>query len=276
MNQTEQEEIQKLKKKILELEKMSSLGVLNAGIMHEIQNPLNFILNFSKMSSELMEELVEWKNDLQTKLSDDEEDDMESILELLEQNMQKIQEHGERVNSIVKGILGFSRSGKQEKRIVKLNDLVSQYVGFSYHAMRVNAKGFNASIDEDYDDSISDIIAYQGDLSRAILNITNNAFFAVWDKSKTSDSSYKPGLKISTCSDGDHIKVSIEDNGMGIPEDIKESLFEPFFTTKPEDQGTGLGLYITRQIVEEAHEGSLTVESEAGKFTRFTIRIPRK
>lgn len=252
---------------------MASLGLLNAGIMHEIQNPMNFILNFSAMSSELLEELKEWQEGVQDKLSEDEVDDLESIVSLLDQNMGKIQEHGKRVDSIVKGMLGYSRNKKQEKRPVKLNEMISQYTGFAYHAMRVNAKGFNVSIKEDFDAGVESILAYPGDLSRAILNITNNAFFAVWERSQ-ADGDFEPKVIISTRSNGDSVDISIEDNGQGIPEKVKASIYEPFFTTKAENQGTGLGLYITREIVEKEHNGKLAVESESGQFTRFTMTIP--
>lgn len=273
---TDQTEIENLREKVFELEKMASLGLLNAGIMHEIQNPLNFILNFSNMSCELLEELQEWKESVSTKVSEDEADDLDSIVSLLEQNMKKIDEHGRRVDSVVKGILGFSRGQKQEKRGVKLNEMISQYTGFSYHAMRVNAKGFNVKIVENLDQSIEGIIAYPGDLSRAYLNLTNNAFFAVWERSKQSEPEYKPELKITTKHLGDTVSITIEDNGLGIPDKVKASMFEPFFTTKSEGQGTGLGLYITRKIVEEDHKGKLEVESETGKYTRFIITIPTK
>ena len=276
MSNTDIAEVQKLQSKILELEKMAALGVLNAGIMHEIQNPMNFILNFSKMSAELVEELGEWRDDIAAKINEDETEDLESILELLEQNMQKIQEHGKRVDSIARGILSFSRKQKAEKQPVKLNEMISQYTGFAYHAMRVNAKGFNVSIVEDFDDSIESIWAFSGDLSRAVLNITNNAFFAVWERSKSNEEGYKPQLKVSTKLNGETVDITIEDNGTGIPDTVKAKMYEPFFTTKGENEGTGLGLYITREIIEEKHHGKLSVESEAGSYTRFTLSLPIK
>ncbi len=273
---TEKTEIENLKKKVIELEKMASLGLLNAGIMHEIQNPMNFILNFSSMSLELLEELKEWREDTHEKLSEDERDDLESIVSLIDQNLKKIEEHGKRVNSIVQGMLGYSRSKKQEKSKVKLNEMISRYTDFSYHAMRVNIKGFNVGITENFDDQIDGIMAYPGDLSRAVLNITNNAFYAVWERSQNSGEEYKPKVVISTQLNGDEVKISIEDNGPGIPDKVKKNMFEPFFTTKPESKGTGLGLYITKEIVEKEHQGSLSVESQPGSYTRFIITIPVK
>ncbi len=272
----EQNKIQNLKKKALELEKMASLGLINAGIMHEIQNPLNFILNFSSMSYELLEELKEWQENVIEKITKDQQDDLESIISLIDQNMRKIEEHGKRINSIVKGMLEYSRGKKREKQMVKLNEMIFQYTGFSYHAMRLNTKDFNVNISKNFDKNINEIMAYHRDLGRAILNITNNAFFAVWERFKTSGKDYKPQMIISTKLLEEKVQISIENNGTGIPEKVKRSMFEPFFTTKLENQGTGLGLYITKEIVEKQHQGHLAVESEPGNYTRFIITIPIK
>ncbi len=276
MNTIEQTEIEKLKKSILEHEKMAALGLLNAGIMHEIQNPLSFVLNFSNISAELVEELMDWRKNNGSKLDEEETKDFDDVVYLLDQNIKKIGEHGKRIELIAKGILGYSRNTKQEKSQVRLNEMVAQYTRFSYYAMRANAKGFSVNIVEDFNEDMNDVMAYPGELSRALLNITNNAFYAVWEKSRQLGAEYAPTVTITTARDKEYIQIKIEDNGNGIPEEVKTSMFNPFFTTKPESEGTGLGLYITKRIVEERHGGSLQVESESGKFTRFTITIPPK
>ncbi len=276
LSPTANTEVQKLKNKVLELEKMASLGLLNAGIMHEIQNPMNFILNFSSMSVELLEELQEWQDGVKEKLSEDEVDDLDSLVSLVAQNLKKIEEHGKRADTIVKGMLAYSRNKKQEKSAVQLNEMIARYTDFSYHAMRVNVPGFNVSITKNFDEEVGDVLAYPGELSRAVLNITNNAFYAVWEHAQAATDEYKPQVIISTRLQGEKVEISIEDNGPGIPEEVKASMFEPFFTTKPESKGTGLGLYITKEIVEKAHQGSLSVESKPGSYTRFNISIPLK
>jgi signal transduction histidine kinase len=276
LNTNNTEELTKLRAKVLDLEKMASLGLLNAGIMHEIQNPMNFIINFSKMSVELLEELKDLKADLIEKISTDQAEDLEDISGLLSQNIEKIKEHGERVDTIAKSILGFSRKQGTDKSPLKLNEMISLYIGFAYHAMRVKAKGFNVTIEERLDPSIKEIKAFSGDLSRAFLNLANNAFFATWEKSKETNKEYIPKLIVSTTQEGEEVWISVEDNGSGISSEQIEKVYEPFFTTKKDEQGTGLGLYITKQIIEEQHQGKLEVVSEEGGFTRFTIKIPSK
>ncbi len=229
------------------------------------------------MSAELLQELEEWKDAVVQKLSENEWDNMDSIASLLGQNIKKIEEHANRLHSIVKGILGYSRGQQQEKGLVKLNEMLSQYIRFAHHTMRVNAKGFNVKIVENFDENIHDIMAHPGDLSRVFLNITSNAFFAVWERWKQAGPDYHPQLTILTrLFDEQKVSIVVEDNGIGIPKKVKANMFEPFFTTKSEGQGTGLGLYISRKIIEEGHNGHIEVESEPMVYTRFIITIPIK
>jgi len=269
-------EEQPLQEKMMELEKMASLGLLNAGIMHEVQNPLNFIMNFSVISGELSEELLEWFETVKDNLEEDDREEFLEVQELLTQNISKISEHGKRIDSIVKNILNYSRSKDSEKTMVELNTMIAQYVQFSYHAMRANAKGFNVSIKETYDTDITEVKAFPGDLSRVVLNITNNALYALWKQSQETKDNPSPSLKVSTEKKGDNVQISIEDNGPGIPDSVKEKMFQAFYTTKPANEGNGLGLYISHDIIQNKHMGSLQVETKKGAFTRFVITIPIK
>ncbi len=269
-------EEQPLQEKMMELEKMASLGLLNAGIMHEVQNPLNFIMNFSVISGELSEELLEWFETVKDNLEKDDREEFLEVQELLTQNISKISEHGKRIDSIVKNILNYSRSKDSEKTMVELNTMIAQYVQFSYHAMRANAKGFNVSIKETYDTDITEVKAFPGDLSRVVLNITNNALYALWKQSQETKDNPSPSLKVSTEKKGDNVQISIEDNGPGIPDSVKEKMFQAFYTTKPANEGNGLGLYISHDIIQNKHKGSLQVETKKGAFTRFVITIPIK
>jgi len=270
-----EQELDKLREQLKKQEKLASLGILSAGIAHEIQNPLNFVINFSKMSGKLLNDLKELVDDNEDNLAEDDREEVNDIIADLEENMSKITEHGERAISIIRGILLVSRGKENEFLPTDIVRLTKEYVWLSYHAMRANFKNFNITIHESYQDDIPQLMVIPQDLSRAILNVMNNACFAVWKKSKDmADNSYMPTIDVEVKTvDGD-LLIAIGDNGEGMTAEVKERLYENFFTTKPIGQGTGLGMGITREIIEEKHHGKITFESEPGEGTRFTFTIP--
>ena len=271
-----EQQLETLQQQLKQQEKLASLGMLSAGIAHEIQNPLNFVINFSKMSDKLLKDLTEIVEDNEDNLSEEDREEVEDIVADLKDNLGKIVEHGERAISIIRGILLVSRGKDNEFLPTDVNKLVKEYVWLSYHAMRANVKNFNISIHEDYEEGMPQMMVIPQDLSRAVLNVMNNACYAVWKKSQTADASYQPEINVGVKSDGDTIVISIADNGEGMTDEVKQRLYENFFTTKPVGQGTGLGMAITRDIIENKHGGKLLFDSEEGKGTIFKLTIPIK
>ena len=271
-----EQQIETLQQQLKQQEKLASLGMLSAGIAHEIQNPLNFVINFSKMSNKLLTDLTDIVEDNEEKLSDDDREEVEDIIADLKENMSKIVEHGERAISIIQGILLVSRGKEDEFLPTDVCKVVKEYVWLSYHAMRANHKGFNISIHEDYQEGLPQVMVIPQDLSRAILNLMNNACYTLWNKSQKADGDYTPQVTISVKSAGEKIIISLTDNGEGMTDEVKQRLYENFFTTKPVGQGTGLGMAITRDIIENKHHGKISFESEEGKGTTFTLTIPMK
>ena len=274
-------EIERLRMQVSSLEKLSSLGMLSAGVAHEIQNPLNFGINFSKLSAKLVEDLQDIVAEEQELLTPEAKqriaelnEELDEIVGDLHANLQKIEEHGNRAISIIRGILLYSRGKEDEFIPTDLAKLVKEYVWLSYHSMRANYKGFNLTIREEYATGLPLQRVVPQDFSRAVLNLMNNACYAVYNKSKRAAVGFEPVIAVSLRQEGDQICLQIEDNGTGMPDAVKEQIFKPFYTTKPAGEGTGLGLSITRTIIEEKHKGTIQVDSEEGKFTRFTIRIP--
>ena len=274
-------EIERLRTQVSSLEKLSSLGMLSAGIAHEIQNPLNFVINFSKLSAKLVDDLREVVAEEQELLSPEAKqrvaelnEELDEIVGDLHANLQKIEEHGNRAIRIIRGILLYSRGKEDEFIPTDLAKLVKEYVWLSYHSMRANYKGFNLTIREEYATDLPLQRVVPQDFSRAVLNLMNNACYAVYNKSKCVAVGFEPVISVSLRREEDQVCLQIEDNGTGMPAAIKEQIFTPFYTTKPAGEGTGLGLSITRSIIEEKHKGTIQVDSEEGKFTRFTIRIP--
>ena len=266
--------IEQLQEQLKKQEKLASLGLLSAGIAHEIQNPLNFVINFSKMSDNLLKDLPELVEDNEDKLPEADREDLEDIVADLKENMAKIVEHGERAISIIQGILLVSRGKEGQFLPTDIVKLVKEYVWLSYHAMRANHKGFNISIHEQYQEGLPLIMVIPQDLSRAVLNLMNNACYAVRKKSQTAGEDYKPEVIISVEVRDEQLIITLKDNGEGMNDEVKQRLFENFFTTKPAGQGTGLGMGIIRNIIEERHGGKLTFESTEGQGTSFTITIP--
>jgi len=271
-----EKQIETLQQQLKQQEKLASLGMLSAGIAHEIQNPLNFVINFSKMSEKLLKDLTEIVEDNEDKLPADDREEIDDIVADLKENMEKIVEHGERAISIIQGILLVSRGKENEMLPADINHIVKEYVWLSYHALRANHKGFNVSIVENYQPDIPKMMVIPQDLSRAVLNLMNNACYTVWNRSQKEGEDYKPTISVKTSFKDNQIEVSIADNGEGMSPEVIQRLYENFFTTKPIGQGTGLGMGITRDIIENKHGGHLTFESEVGKGTCFTFTIPAK
>ncbi|MDG5492165.1 ATP-binding protein [Psychroserpens sp. SPM9] len=261
------EELKATQSQLIQSEKMASLGELTAGIAHEIQNPLNFVNNFSEVSTELIDEMNEEleKGDL---------DEAKAISNDIKQNLEKINHHGQRADGIVKGMLQHSRKNTGEKELTDINKLADEYFRLAYHGLRAKDKSFNAQLETDYDDSIKTINIIPQDIGRVILNIITNAFYAVNVKKSNSESKdFKPTVSVSTKNLKDTIEIIIKDNGNGIPKDIIDKIFQPFFTTKPTGKGTGLGLSMSYDIIK-AHNGKLQVESKDKEGTTFTVSLP--
>lgn len=272
-----QSEIDYLKKQISKQEKMASLGLLSAGIAHEIQNPLNFVINFSVSSARLLRDLKEIIDESADAFSEEQKNELQEILTDLQNNMRKIEANGNRASSIVKGILLYSRGKENEYIPTNLAQLTKEYVWLSFHAARANNKSFNVSIVEHYEEDLPPACVIPQDFSRVVLNLMSNACYAVYHKSQqTKDLHYKPTICIELKHEGDSVRLVIEDNGTGISEEVQSHLYTPFYTTKPIGEGTGLGLAISKSIVERKHHGQLIMETAVGEFTRFTILIPIK
>jgi two-component system, NtrC family, sensor kinase len=260
-------ELKSTQTQLIQSEKMASLGELTAGIAHEIQNPINFVNNFSEVNQELLHEMNEeiGKGNL---------DEVKLLVKDAIDNEQKINHHGKRADAIVKGMLQHSRTSNAVKEPTDINALADEYLRLSYHGLRAKDKSFNADFTTDFDPNIPKINVIPQDIGRVLLNLINNAFYAVASKSSvTKDSGYKPEVIVSTTYLGARIEISVKDNGNGIPASIKDKIFQPFFTTKPTGQGTGLGLSLSYDTVK-AHGGELKVESEEGKGSEFIIQIP--
>ena len=267
-----EETLEKLKStqsQLIQSEKMASLGELTAGIAHEIQNPLNFVNNFSEVSTELVEEMNE-------EINKGNLEDAKEIANDLKQNLEKINHHGKRADAIVKGMLQHSNSGSGKKEPTNINKLANEYLRLAYHGLRAKDKSFNATLNTDFDESIGNINIVPQDIGRVILNLITNAFYAV-DEKKTlregQGEKYDPTVSVSTKKIGDKVEIMVADNGNGIPQKVLDKIFQPFFTTKPTGQGTGLGLSLAYDIVK-AHGGELKVVTKEGEGSEFIIQLP--
>ncbi len=277
-------ELKSTQNQLIQKEKLASLGELTAGIAHEIQNPLNFVNNFSELSIGLAKELKEEVEKFDIPAKDKEY--VGEIVSDLNSNQEKINHHGKRASSIVKGMLEHSRTSTGEREPTDINKLADEYLRLSYHGLRAKDKNFNSDYKTDFDESLPKLNVVPQDIGRVILNLINNAFYAVNERAKQqlsraelseslklSESLYAPLVTVSTKHIGDKIEISIKDNGNGIPEKIKDKIFQPFFTTKPTGEGTGLGLSLSYDIVTKGHGGELKVESEEGKGSEFIIKL---
>ena len=272
------ETLEKLKStqaQIIAQEKLASLGALTAGIAHEIKNPLNFINNFAELSSELTQELTETIATQRDQLNPESREQIEELLYDLNQNAQKINEHGKRADKIVRGMLMHSRGEQADRQPTDINALLAEAVNLAYHGMRAQEPSFNITIKTEYDDRIDPISVVSSDISRVFLNIINNACYATHTKAKAIGSNYSPILKVSTNSGNDYIEIHIWDNGPGISPNVRQKIFEPFFTTKPTGEGTGLGLSMSHDIIVQTHQGTIHVDSELGRYAEFIITLPK-
>ena len=252
---------------LIQSEKMASLGELTAGIAHEIQNPLNFVNNFSEVSVELLAELKE----------EEEKGNKEDVIAIandLTQNLEKIRHHGQRADAIVKGMLQHSRTSSGQKEPTNLNTLADEYLRLAYHGLRAKDKDFNADLITRFDEELPKVNVSQQDMGRVMLNLFNNAFYAVNQKKKTAGDDYKPEVTVSTSSKGKEIEIRVKDNGTGIPESINDKIMQPFFTTKPTGEGTGLGLSLSYDIVVKGHGGTIQVTSVEHEGSEFIISLP--
>jgi len=260
-------ELKNTQSQLIQSEKMASLGELTAGIAHEIQNPLNFVNNFSEVSNELIDEMNEEieKGDLK---------EAKAIAKDIKQNLEKIHHHGKRADGIVKGMLQHSRTSSGEKEPTDINVLADEYLRLAYHGLRAKDKSFNATLETHFDKSIGKVNVIPQDMGRVILNLITNAFYVVKEKKEQHPKGYEPTVTVSTKKTREGIEIRVKDNGNGIPEAIKEKIFQPFFTTKPTGQGTGLGLSMSYDIVTKGHGGELKVDTKEGQGTTFLISIP--
>ena len=268
--QTTLGELKTTQNQLVQSAKMASLGELTAGIAHEIQNPLNFVNNFSDVNREMLEELKAESTKPKAKRNDQLEIDL--INDLIE-NERKINHHGKRADFIVKGMLEHSRNSTGERQVTNINVLADEFMKLSYHGLRAKDKNFNADLVTHFDPNLPKVNMVQQDIGRVLINLFSNAFYAVNQKAKTTGPDYKPTVEVSTAKENGTILIKVKDNGNGIPDAIKDKIMQPFFTTKPTGQGTGLGLSLSYDIVK-AHGGELKVETEEGKGSKFIILLP--
>lgn len=257
---------------LIQREKMASLGELTAGVAHEIKNPLNFVNNFAEVSVELAEEIRE--NVQRLTLTNGVREELSHLLSDLVSNQKKIYHHGNRADAIVKAMLQHSRKSEQQKEPVAVNALVEEYLRLSYHGIRAKDKLFTAIVETHFDPAIGRVVMNEQEMGRVLLNLFNNAFYAVHEKKKTEGDIYEPTVQVTTRKKGSMVEIRVHDNGMGIPEKIMHKIYQPFFTTKPTGEGTGLGLSLSYDIVTKGHGGQLTVETEEGRSADFIVRLP--
>ena len=259
--------------RLVQTEKLASLGQLTAGIAHEIKNPLNFVNNFSALSAELIDEL----NDVlkPAALDDKVREEIDELTQMLKGNLEKVVQHGKRANSIVKNMLLHSREGSGEHRPADINAIVEESLNLAYHGARAEKSGFNITLRRDLDPAAGMIDLYPQEMTRVFLNLISNGFYAATKRKEAGDEGFEPTLSATTKSLGNKVEIRIRDNGTGIPPEVKEKMFNPFFTTKPAGEGTGLGLSMSHDIVVKQHGGKIEVDTIPGAFTEFIITLPR-
>lgn len=260
-------ELKATQAQLIQSEKMASLGELTAGIAHEIQNPLNFVNNFSEVNSELIEEMKQ-------KIDSGDLGEVKAIANDIGENEQKITKHGKRADAIVKGMLLHSRTSSGIKEPTNINTLADEYLRLAYHGLRAKDKSFNATMRTDFDETIGKINIIPQDIGRVILNLITNAFYAVTEKKQLQPSEYEPTVSVITKKTGSRVMITVKDNGNGIPKTAMDKIFQPFFTTKPSGKGTGLGLSMSYEIITKAHGGELKVDTKEGEGAEFTIILP--
>nr|WP_246252476.1 GAF domain-containing protein [Mesorhizobium camelthorni] len=268
------EELRTAQDRLIQTEKLASLGQLTAGIAHEIKNPLNFVNNFSALSIELIEDL---RRALDVAAVEDVVNaEIEELASMLKSNLEKVVQHGKRADSIVKNMLLHSRQGSGEHRPADINAIVEESLNLAYHGARAEKQGFNITLEKSLDPTAGEIDLYPQEITRVLLNLISNGFYATTKRAASElGNSYEPILAAVTRNLGDSVEIIIRDNGTGIPPEVKEKMFNPFFTTKPAVEGTGLGLSLSHDIIVKQHAGSIEIDSEPGRCTEFRIRLPR-
>ncbi|MES2268505.1 MAG: ATP-binding protein [Bacteroidota bacterium] len=264
-------ELQATQAQLIQQEKLASLGELTAGIAHEIQNPLNFVNNFSEVSMELIDEMEE-------EMAKGDMEEATAIANDIKKNLEKIRHHGKRADGIVKGMLQHSRASSNVKEPTNLNTIADEYFRLAYHGLRAKDKSFNAELVSNLDPNLPSINIVSQDVGRVLLNMFTNAFYAVHQKQKTIGGDFKPKVEVSTrvitTPKGKEVEIIVKDNGSGIPDAIKDKIMQPFFTTKPAGEGTGLGLSLSYDIIVKAHKGNIDIQSKEGEGTSFIITLP--
>jgi signal transduction histidine kinase len=267
------EDLQTAQDRLVQTQKLASLGQLTAGIAHEIKNPLNFVNNFSSLSTELIDELQDALRS--ESLSEKGRAEITEITDTLRANLEKIEQHGKRADSIVKNMLLHSREGSGEHRPVDVNALVEESLNLAYHGARAEKQDFNITLERSFDPAAGEVDVFPQDITRVLLNLIGNGFYAAAKRKGEAGDGYEPTLSASTKGLEDRVEIRIRDNGTGIPPEVKEKMFNPFFTTKPPGEGTGLGLSLSHDIIVKQHAGSIEVDTEPGQFTEFQIILPR-
>jgi signal transduction histidine kinase len=260
--------------RLVQTEKLASLGQLTAGIAHEIKNPLNFVNNFSALSAELTGEL----NDLlkRAELGDKMREEVDELTRLLKENLEKVEQHGKRADSIVKNMLLHSREGSGERRSADVNALVDESLNLAYHGARAEKSGFNITLERRFDAGAGAAELFPQEITRALLNLISNGFYAATRrKTENGEAGFEPTLLATTKDLGSTVEIRVRDNGTGIPPEVKEKMFNPFFTTKPAGEGTGLGLSISHDIIVKQHGGTIEVDTQPSEFTEIKIILPR-
>ncbi|KAA3440335.1 HAMP domain-containing sensor histidine kinase [Rufibacter hautae] len=260
-------ELKETQAQLIQKEKMASLGELTAGIAHEIQNPLNFVNNFSEINQELIDEMVQ-------ELQDGNTEDAVAIAQDIKANEQKISAHGKRADAIVKGMLQHSRTSTGKKEPTDLNRLADEFLRLSYHGLRAKNKSFNAGFKTHLDQNIGKVDIAPEEIGRVLLNLYNNAFYSINQKKQQLNGTFEPEVVVTTSLGKDMVEISVKDNGLGIPQNILDKIYQPFFTTKPTGEGTGLGLSLSYDIITKGHGGGMRVETEEGKGAEFIIQLP--
>jgi signal transduction histidine kinase len=269
-------DLRRAQDRLVQSEKMASLGQLTAGIAHEIKNPLNFVNNFSDLSVDLLDELHDAVAPEKLSVAPELRAEIDEITTTLKGNLERIAQHGRRADSIVKNMLLHSRTGPSEHRQIDLNATVEEALNLAYHGARAETPGFNITLEKHFDPSAGTIDAFPQEFIRVMLNLIGNGFYAARKRVSIAGAGFEPTLAVTTRDLGDQVEIRVRDNGTGIPQEVREKIFEPFFTTKPAGEGTGLGLSLSYDIVVKQHNGQLTVDSQTNSFTEFTITLPRR